>query len=89
MHEECLTDSMRAHIWNGGKKFKCGRLSNISNTVWKAFKERCEQAANQLEKQKKRGGRLTKDGIKAGSKKKIITLTESTRARPKKKARKN
>jgi hypothetical protein len=33
MHDECLTDDARAHIWGDGSKFKASRLSNVDNAT--------------------------------------------------------
>jgi hypothetical protein len=87
MHQECLTDDARAHLWGDGTKFKASRLSNVDNASWKAFKVSCEKAY--LAKQKKRGNKPkgTQSSAPAAKKAKTLHLTEALKSKKGRKGR--
>lgn len=80
MHEACLSEGSRAHLWGDGAKFMASRLSNVDNETWKSFKASC-RAASEAVKAKAEAAKATaakKPGKKAG---KLVELTTSRKSK--------
>lgn len=73
MHEQCLSEKARAHIWEDGK---VSRLTNVNNEIWATFKASCKaafDAAQKAESSKKaNASKKTSASTKAS---KVVDLT--------------
>lgn len=80
MHSSCLNQASLAHIWGDGTKLKAGRLSNVNNKAWKAFKDRCQKA---YKAQQRERGDARQNQVPGPAKKraKATRLTETTKSK--------
>jgi hypothetical protein len=80
VHEKCLSQGARAHIWGNGKCFNASRLGNVGNKAWARFKARCELAYKEAQRERA-AGRQAKKPRPDKKTLKATTLTFSVKAK--------
>ena len=85
MHEGCLKNSMRFHIWNGGE-VRCRRLFGVDNGAWTSFLDRCEKGALAHEESVKKGGKQEETAEGSNKRRRLIQTAKSKKAKGGKKA---
>ncbi len=76
MHEACLTDAARMHIWGDGTNLKATRLANVDDGTWDSFKKRCREAYKGRLKRHREQRREPEPGP-AKKKVKVVTCAKS------------
>jgi hypothetical protein len=77
MHETCLSDAARVHIWGDGTNIKASRLANVDDDTWDGFKQRCRDAYKDSRKRRREQPPEPEPEGPAKKKVKLVTCTKS------------